>query len=113
MNITVKSAAIAAGSSLSGIVDLEGYTKIGIEMPAAWDAAALTFQGSSDGVTYNNLYDNVGNEVTSQAAAGRFIGIDTILRSLAAVRYLKIRSGTSALPVNQTADRTIKLCLKA
>jgi len=54
---TTKTATIAQGASLSDAVDTGGLTILSILMPATWDAAVLTFQGSLDGVTYGNVYD--------------------------------------------------------
>lgn len=106
-------ATIASGASLSDAVAIQPtHTLAGILMPAAWDAAGgvptpLTFQGSFDGTNYGDLYDDTGIELTIPAAAGRIIPIaDSTLRTMP---YLKIRSGTSATPVAQTAERTITL----
>lgn len=110
-NVTEQTATIANGGSLSGAVDLAGKTLLGIVMPAAWTAANLTFQVSSDGVTYNDLYDNVGAEKTVIAAASRFI--IAIPADWVGVRYVKVRSGTAAATVAQGAQRDIKLITKA
>ena len=42
-------AVIAAGNSLSAAVDLGGLRLAGIEMPAGWTSAGLTFQAASSG----------------------------------------------------------------
>lgn len=102
-------ASIANGASLSTAIDLEGSSVIAIQMPAAWDAANLTFQGSHDGTTYADLYDSSG-EFAVTAAASRFIVVDPI--KLLSARFLKVRSGTTGVPVNQTAARTIVLVVK-
>jgi hypothetical protein len=98
---------IANGESLSGSVGLGGSTMVGIVMPATWTAANLTVQASHDGATYNNLYDDLGTEVTVTAAASRYIALDPSV--FAGIRYLKVRSGTSGSAVNQGGDRTITL----
>lgn len=104
-------ATIANGTSLSATVDIGGTTLAGIVMPAAWDAANLTFQASHDGTSFNNLYDALGGEKTVTAAASRFIALDPA--DFAGVRYLKLRSGTSGTPVNQTVNRTVTLLSRA
>lgn len=107
--ITTMPISIAINSSLSDAVDL-GTARLGrIAMPAEWNAANLTFQTSVDGVTWNNLHDAAGSEYTITAAAGRSILVP--LADMLSVRYLKIRSGTSALPVMQTAARSVDLVL--
>lgn len=103
-------AVIAAGESLSSTADLGGLRLAGIEMPTAWTAAGLTFQGAaSNPAGLADLYDGSGVEVSLSAAAGRFIQVDE--ERFAGIRWLKIRSGTSATPVNQTAERTLRLVL--
>lgn len=103
---------IANNESLSGAIDL-GLTSakqrvLAIIMPAAWTAANLTFQGSLDDVTYTNVYDDAGNEVTVTAAAARYIVLDNDLsKNLTGFRFMKVRSGTSGSAVNQGAARTI------
>lgn len=111
---TTKNAVIDAAASLSAVIDLEGYIVSAIEMPAAWTAAGLTFQACStkDG-TFVDLYDDGGTEVSANAAASRAVAIDAAAGSLSAIRYLKVRSGTSAAPVVQAAERTLVLILKA
>jgi hypothetical protein len=105
-------ATIAAGASLSGAVDCQLGRVRGLVLPAVWDTAALTFQVSADGVTYKNLYDNGGTEVNFTVAAGRAVGIDHDKSAiLGEWRYLKIRSGTSGTPVNQTAEAIITVWL--
>lgn len=105
--LTVNPVTIAAAASLSDAADLDGRGVLFLEMPAAWTAAALTFQASSDGVTYQNVYDQSGQELTVQAAAARTITLDT--STLPSVGYLKVRSGTSAAPVVQAADRIVRI----
>lgn len=107
---TDRAATIASGESLSGVIDCLGYTLVGLQMPAAWTAAVLTFQASIDGATYADLYDEDGAEVTVQADASRAIVLDPA--SWAGFRYLRIRSGTSAAAVNQDAERSITLSLR-
>jgi hypothetical protein len=96
---------IANGASLSNQATLAEVTAVAIVMPAAWTAANLTFQASHDNATFNNLYDEAGNEYTVTASTSRFIKVDPAV--FAGIRYIKIRSGTSAAAVNQGAARDI------
>lgn len=110
--LDVANATIANGQSLSGAVNLGGLRLFGIVMPAAWTAANLTYQMSHDsGVTWINMYDVNGSELTATAGTSRFIAIDPA--NFAAVPMIKIRSGTAATPVNQGADRAVQLILRA
>lgn len=102
---------IPEGGSVSDVVDLDGVHLVGIQMPATWDAANITFQASADGVTFADLYNQSGSEVTVDAAAGRFIALDPTL--FAGIRFLKVRSGTAATPVNQAAARTLILVARS
>jgi hypothetical protein len=77
-------------------------------MPAAWTAASLTFQGSADGTTYGDLYD-AGTEMSTAAGASRVIHLDWT--KFVGLRFLKIRSGTTGVPVNQGGDRVLTLVL--
>lgn len=106
----VLTATIANGASLSGAVPLGNGGLTRIAMPAAWTAANLTFQTSYDGVTFANLYNHEGTEYTVQAAASREILLP--LADFLGVRFIKIRSGTSAAAVAQGAERSLKLVVQ-
>lgn len=115
-------ATIANGSSLSGEIDLnhirsaaegaggDGVHLAAIQMPSAWTAANITFQGSVDGSIYYDLYDQYGTEVLVTAAASRVILLD--LSMFAGINFVKLRSGTTGTAVNQAADRAIVLGLR-
>lgn len=106
-DITVVDATIAAGQSLSGPVAIGPQTLVGIQMPATWTAAVLTFQVSLDGgATWQENYDANG-EVTFQAAAGQYIAVD--YAQWGGVAMLQVRSGTVGAPVNQTSAAVIGL----
>lgn len=103
---TTLQATIASGASLSDALDLIGYDLVGIEMPAAWTAAAITLQSSSDGVTYRNVYSASGTELSLTVDASRYVHVDSTVAGLLQ-RFVKIRSGTAAVPVNQAAARLL------
>ena len=110
----VLTATIANGQSLSGEIDLAGYQMLAIRIPAAWDTANITFLGArattANGGTYVPVYDDAGLEVTvTVGGADRMITLDINALKLASLQYIKLRSGTSGTPVNQTADRTLYL----
>lgn len=102
-------ATIANGASLSSAVDCTLGRPNRIVMPAAWTAAVLTVQTSYDGTNFNNLYDIYGAEYTIQAAASRSILLP--IADVIGVRYMKLRSGTSASAVNQAAERALTIVL--
>jgi hypothetical protein len=104
---------IANGASLTDAIDLADTRLSRIAIPASWTTANLSFQVSYDGVTYNNLHDLAGVEVTAAAAASRSISLHTLFALFQDVRWLKIRSGTSGTPVNQGGDRTLQLAVRS
>jgi hypothetical protein len=96
---------IANNASVSDAMDLSGTTLVAYIMPAAWTAANITFQASVDGINFYNIYDQSGNELIHNVANSRMIILTP--SDLAGVRYIKMRSGTSAAPVAQGAQRQI------
>src|SRR5690242_8642270 len=98
---------IANGSSLAPAIDIGPNTLVAVVMPAAWDAAAMTFAGSIDGTNFFPLYDETGTEINIPVAASRYVKLDPSV--FAGVRYVQVRSGTSGSAVNQTANRVITL----
>lgn len=104
---TLLTATIASTKNLSGAVYLGRALRIyAIKMPAAWDAAGLTFQTSVDGTTWSDVYLPNGDEYSVSVAASTWVLLDpTYLEGLGP--YIKLRSGSSGSPVNQTADSAI------
>ena len=83
-----------------------------ITIPATWTTANLTFQTSSDGTNYVDLYDSYGNEaVVTVGGASRAIYLPT--NPWADVRWLKVRSGTTGTPVNQAAARSLPVVVRS
>jgi hypothetical protein len=111
-----QTAVIANGASLSDAIELgDGVRQVcGIQMPAAWTAASLTFAVSADGITYSPLYFDTG-EYTVAAGAGAVAsaGISLEPRAFAGWPYVKVRSGTAASAVNQGAARTLTVLTRA
>jgi len=97
---------IAISTALSPSVNLMGRIPTAILMPAAWTAAGISFQASPDGTTWYDVHSTTA-EITVTAAVDIYIDLDSTV--FFGARYLKIRSGTSATPVNQAAARTLVL----
>lgn len=106
----ILTAVIPAGQSLSGEVLAEGGALTRIELPAAWDAAPITLQVDSGGGFKDLLDAETNTEIRFPAsgnlAAGKAYAIPDAGK-LGKTMKLKLRSGTSAAPVNQTAERSI------
>lgn len=110
-NVALKTATIPNGTAVSNTVDLGKETLLGYIMPAAWTATGLTFQTSPDGVlTPADVYDATGTEISHVVAASRVVRVNPA--DWVGVRFIKIRSGTAASPVNQGAARDIILLTK-
>ncbi|MDR3560479.1 MAG: hypothetical protein P4N59_03410 [Negativicutes bacterium] len=107
---------IQSGQPLSDEIDLGNEQLVAIQMPTGWDAANISFQASmalaANGGIYQDLYNDGGNEVIVVAAASRCIAINAAALSIAPLRYIRIRSGSTGTPVNQTAARILSLILK-
>ena len=99
---------IANGASVTELLDLNGHVAIGIIMPAAWTTAALTVEVSADGTTFNGLaYNDLSsqcNKIASPVASSAY-ALD--LAGMLPYRFVRLRSGTTASPVNQGAERSI------
>ena len=109
--IETQTVTIASGASLSPEVALGEKTLVGIVMPAGWDAASLTFQATPDDANFSELQDGAGNAVSFTVSAGVFIAVDPT--KWRGVTGIKVRSGTSGSPVNQTANRTLTLITRS
>jgi hypothetical protein len=110
MQTTLLTAVIPAGATgISAALDLNDSRLGVIYVPAGWLAANITFQVSHDGATFANLYDSTGAEYTVTAAASRAIAVP--LADFLGARYVKLRSGTSGGPVNQTGAPSLVLAL--
>lgn len=107
---TVQVTINASQSLCAAPAALNNCELVRILMPAAWTAAALTFQTSQDGATFQEAYDNAANEVTVQTAASRNIEIPWgATARFQGVVALNVRSGTVGTPVAQAAAATLTL----
>ena len=115
-NAEAQAAVIANGAALSGALDLDGGARslVGLQLPAAWTAASLTFAVSFDGTTFVPLYWD-GAEYTIAAAGGAAasLGVSLEPSAFAGWPFVKVRSGTAGTPVNQGAERTIQAVTRA
>jgi hypothetical protein len=101
--VTNNSVTIANNASLSGAFYVGHGRLVSIIMPATWTAAVLTFQGSDDGVTFYDIYDSNGTEVSATVAAAHMVTIDEFMGA----PWMKLRSGTGASAVAQGGARTL------
>lgn len=106
-NAVVREVTIAAGGSLSGVVDLGNDRLSQVVVPSGWTTADITLQASVDGTTFYDLHDQYGNEVTIAAASSRAIVVS--LQDFLSIQYIKVRSGASASPKVQSSEMVLKL----
>lgn len=100
---------IALGASLSDEIDLGGATCMMIEMPDAFTGTTLTFQASrTSGGTFKDVKDSAKSEVQVTIEPNEMCTVD----KLAPARYIKIRSGTSAIPTAEEAERILYVITK-
>ena len=77
-------------------VSCQGGVLVAIELPATFAGTALTFQGDADGDdTYQDIYDNAGNEVSWTVANGRFVVPTAGSALIAGLVNLKVVSGSA------------------
>ena len=96
---------IAAGQSLSSGLDCTAGRLVRITMPAAWTGANLSFQISSDGAFYNDLFTIDGTEIVIPVVPGVAVVVAQLGASLDAIQFVKFRSGSRQWPVIQAAQR--------
>jgi len=103
---------IAAGQALSGPVASVGYGVCLLLLPAAWTDAPLTLQGSLDEgepAAWADLYDHLGNEVVLRSPRPAPHLPPTLLLGW---RWLRLRSGLTAAPVNQPLSGLLTLGIR-
>jgi len=103
---------IEAGASFSSPVNLGGLRFLGVFMPTDWTSAELSFQTSPDGTHWYNVFDQNGNEVLFSVGAGLYAAV-TAATVFAPMQFLRIKSGSSAVPIVQAAARTLNLMLRS
>lgn len=102
---------IQAGESLSDVADCRSGQPLRITMPAKWDGdAELTFQVSTDGKLFNELYNHMGEEVTLIVTPGA--GVIVPPDYLRSVAFIKFRSGTPDVPVEQSELREFAIAVE-
>ena len=97
---------IQAGQSLSEGIDCSAGPIVKITMPGNFVGDTITFQTSSDGIMYNDIFEPDGSELTFRVIAGTGI-IGMRLNT----GFVKFRSGTRERPVVQPELREFAVAL--
>lgn len=115
---TVVPVRIPTGTSLSQEINIDSLTIVGIIMPPVWDAAGIAFQAlvaEPSALPKVPVYGNVVDQAAAAinitgVTAGVYVAISRqVAQSLTALGRMLVRSGTNAVPVNQTAQRDFYL----
>lgn len=108
MGVLHQDTTIANGASQSGVVDISDRCVLAIEIPNAWTAADVTMLAAQVvGGTFVPVKNQDGTDVKFTAAVSTLIVISPLLTKPLA--FVKFRSGTAAVPVNQGGDRVINV----
>lgn len=94
---------IPAGTAVSLPINLGTCVPVAFVLPTMSPAADFTFQSSTDGVTFTDVWDAFGSEVTVNTGPGTTAR--TVVLSVSDfyyTRHLKVRRGTAATPINTT-----------
>lgn len=94
---------IIGGNALSAAFLTERARTLFVQTPSGWDAAAITLEGSMDGTTFAPVNNLAGELASSSITAQRVVGPFDIT----GLKSIKVRSGTSAAPVNQADTVTL------
>lgn len=112
---TVLEATITAGSADSAPVNVHGLQLLDILSPTAWDAANLSFFGSFDGSNFFILNASSGTPIQiATLTASRIYRLDAAGLGVLpmGITRLRLRSGAPGSPVNQTANRLIRIAAR-
>ncbi|HEY3145466.1 MAG TPA: hypothetical protein VGJ75_03900, partial [Dongiaceae bacterium] len=102
---------IAAGESLSDALDVSMGSILRITTPLGWTPAPVTFQISTDGQGYNDLFTPDGEEVSIVCnGLNRAIIVPKTVSK--PIGFIKFRSGTTMRPVKQEAQRQFAVAVK-
>jgi hypothetical protein len=101
---------IKADESLSDGIDCSSGEIVRITVPQEFTPANLTFQVSSNGEFYNDLFNSNGEEIT--VAAKPSIGIVIQERWVRSIAFIKFRSGSRDHPVEQREDCKFAIALE-
>ena len=110
--VVIDGPTILAGQSLSDGVDCSAGMIVRITVPQEYydgDTDKMSFQVSSDGNGYNDLFDDQGKEVTIVAHPNSGIVID--LSWARTVAFIKLRSGTRDRPTKQKVDCKLAIAI--
>jgi len=102
---------IEQGESLSLPIELNAGDLVRVTMPAEWTTAPLTFQFSTDGQGFNDMFFLDGHEVMIKTVVPGS-GVIIPQEFARAIQFIKFRSGTRGKPVPQAARREFAMAVR-
>ena len=106
MPLTILPLFIQAGQSLGDPVDCSAGPIVKLTLPGNFVGDTISFATSSDGILYNDAFDEHGHEIVYTVIAGT-----GILGMRLTTGFVKIRSGTRERPVVQPELREFAVAL--
>ena len=98
---------IDAGESLSAGIDCSAGPIVKVTMPGNFVGDTITFQTSSDGIMFNDIFQPDGTELMFRVIAGT-----GIIGMRLSTGFVKFRSGTRERPVIQPELREFAVALE-
>ncbi len=99
-------AVIAASGTKTAVVNLKGFSLVGILFPATFTGTAVTFEASIDGATFFPVKNTTsGTSLSYTIAQGTYQAIDP--KEFYGIQYLKVVSGST-----EGSSRTLQLAVK-
>jgi hypothetical protein len=101
----IRSATIASGAATSSAINVQdGFPGV-VDVPTL-DSATLKIQGTLDGSTWRDLYDETGTQMLSMAAStgNRMWGVASQMAKVMGLYQIRFVAGA-----NQTADRVLSV----
>lgn len=116
---------ISNNQALSGVIELAENVMFAIEFPTTWPAGVTTisFQSKSTregiegvnnpGEVWRNVIGDNGTEITLTVGANRIVVLSNQADAFTALRFLRIRTGTSTTPVNVSPLQQLRIITKS
>ena len=106
MAVVTQTATIPAGQSLSNSANCNASTPVRVRMPATWaggNKSVITFQISTDDITYMDFFNPDGSEVAAVVVPNTTVRVESQIGGKGGT-YIKIRTGTREAPTVQTTN---------
>lgn len=99
-------AVIAMSTNITGVINLNGFSLVGILFPATFTGTTVTFEASIDGTNFFPVKSTTsGSSLSYTVAQGTYAAIDP--KDFLGIQYLKVVSGST-----EGAARTLQLAVK-